>query len=319
LQKDSINQDIPPAIEGTGFPESELFNLGFAAHSATSYFLCIEHYDEYPPCAGYDPDDRTTAGWDPDDDIPAKVMQAFKLTQPDIIMMHDSHWFERHNDKFPLNKLYDRVLAFNSMAIEGIENGAQGIVFLTQSLKSSAAANDVKYRDEMIYFLDMVEVLGCSQDDEGSIRLTLVNWAELTCPEIARGSDSCNQAQHGFPDILPDDSHPFGDSGLWLTRSSLALVYEDIVMNFLPEEFHTQVSFTNLASAALLDVAPPDDDPPLEELLFSYYICPHRNFGEMKHKANKINPTPKESNEANDKRVSYSESDYLVTEYKRRF
>lgn len=317
--KDSINQDIPPAIEGTGFPESELFNLGFAAHSATSYFLCIEHYDEYPPCAGYDPDDRTTAGWDPDDDIPAKVMQAFKLTQPDIILMHDSHWFEKHNEKFPLDMFYDRVLAFNSMAIEGIENGAQGIVFLTQSLKSSSANNDAKYRDEMIYFLDMVDVLGCSQDDEGSIRLTLVNWAELTCPEIARGSDTCNQAQHGFPDILPDDSHPFGDSGLWLTRSALALVYEDIVMNFLPEEFHTQVSFTNLASAALLDLALPDDDPPLEELLFSYYICPHRNFGEMKQKADKIHPNSQDSNQANDKRVSYSESDYLVTEYKRRF
>jgi len=317
--KDSMNQDIPPAIEGTGFPESELFNLGFASHAAISYFLCIEHYDEYPTCAGYDPDDRTTAGPDPDDDVPAKVMQAFKLTQPDIILIHDTHWTEFGNRVFLLETLYDRVLAFNSMAIEGMENGAQGIVFLTQSLKSSSLNNHDIYRNEMIFFLDMVEILGCSQDDEGSIRLTLVNWAELTCPEIARGSKKCNQAQHGFPDILPDDSHPFGESGLWLTRLSLALAYEDIVMSFLPEEFHTQVPFTNFASAALLDLAPPDDDPPLEELLFSYYVCPHRNFEEIKDKANKINPKKSDSNQINDKRVSFSESDYLVTEYKRRF
>ena len=294
--------DLPPALEGTGYPGQVLYNLGIPAHPAISYFVCIDHYDEYPECAKYDADPMETEK--------DQVLSSFKLTRPDVVTIHDTHFVQKSDDIFKLPRLYDKALAFNAMAMDAMANGAQTIFYLTQSMKSESNDNLSRYNDEVTYFMQVVDALGCHEGDENSIRVSVINWAELTCPEIVEGSKTCAKEQHGFDDILPDDSHPFGDSGLWLTRESLAMVLEQVTQNFLPEEFHTQTPFENPASAALLDLAPPDDAPPLEELMFNYYFCTTTDYAALKEKSDAINPTLEPG--GGEVRTSYADSEFLI-------
>ena len=199
------------------------------------------------------------------------------------------------------------------MAEEAMANGAQTLFFLTQSLKHSAGNNRVRYETEINFFLQIIDVLGCQEGDENSIRVTLIDWAVLTCPDIAEGKDHCPKGQHGFDEILMDDSHPFGESGMWLTRTAFAIVLEEITKKFLPEELQTETPFENPASAALLDLAPPDDDPPLEDLIYHYYICPTKDHDAVRYEAEKINSSHKARGGAGPVRYSYSDSPFLVT------
>jgi len=178
-------------------------------------------------------------------------------------------------------------------------------------MKSSSINNHERYQNEVSYFMQIIDALGCHEGDENSMRVSVINWAELTCPEIVEGGNECAKEQHGFADILPDDSHPFGDSGLWLTRTTFGMVLEQISQNFLPEQFHTQTPFENPASSALLELAPRDEAPPLEELMFNYYICTTTDYAALKEKANSINPGSKP--EDGQLRMSYADSEFLIS------
>merc|ERR1712086_733128 len=141
-------------------------------------------------------------------------------------------------------------------------------------------------------FMKTIDTLACSKDDERSIRMTVVDWAYLICPGIV-GHDECVQEAHGFDQILPDESHPSGDSGLWLTKELLALIVADIAQHLLPDEEGSYSSFTealtNPISEQLLTLAPPDENPELRKLVAGYYLCPNTNEVELQEKFNDRN------------------------------
>jgi hypothetical protein len=153
------------------------------------------------------------------------------------------------------------------------------------------------YVREMNHVMKVVDALGCSEDDISSagLRLTVVDWARLVCPELGRirsiskfrEFSTCNEAVHGFEKILKDGVHPSGAPGTWLVRTLLAVVIEEITQqHLLPMKHHSARPMENPLSKHLLTLSPPDGDPDLKDLVSSHYLCPHSDLNKLEARFN---------------------------------
>ena len=250
----------------------KLSNLGYALHPAIAYFPCLSSEPAYqdPECHHFT------------SDIPQKVLSGFPITEPDAVVIHDTHWQRgaeappdchghEEEDPFTLPTLFHKVLAFNNMAKVAVDIGAQNVFYLT--LSSTKKRISQMYFDEMNDFLSTVDTLACSEKDDSGIRVTVIDFAKLICPEIGM-AHRCKRQAHGFKNILPDGIHPSGESGLWLTRTLLAIIIDEMTQHHLQnkQDFSTM---GNPISKKLLTLAPLDGNPALTDIVSSYYLCPY--------------------------------------------
>merc|ERR1712032_82038 len=161
----------------------------------------------------------------------------------------------------------------------GQKVGVKSLFFLTSlpNLDNDSSDNVFIERD----VLAELSLLACSKDDPSALRFIVIDYANFVCPELEKGIQ-CQQKQHGFEKILPDGIHPFGDSGLWLTRELLALVVAAIAKYNAPKDITTystwDEAFENPISKQLLQLAPPDGNPFLKDIVSTYYVCPYRDL-----------------------------------------
>ena len=136
-----------------------------------------------------------------------------------------------------LSTYYEKRLAFNSMLQEAANNDIKSIIFLTMSASHNSDSMSGHYFKEMEIVMNIVDLLACSLNDASSVRVSVVDWARLTCPTIGNTEEDC-PIVHGFEEVtLSDGMHPSGDSGLWLTRTILSVIMEDISQHNLPNAF----------------------------------------------------------------------------------
>merc|ERR1712232_1382602 len=188
------------------------------------------------------------------------------------------------------------MLSMNLMIDNAEKNGVDGIFYHTLSLSddSDSVANS-DYYVEMQRLMVVIDFLGCEKHDHKSVLFTVIDWALLVCPTVETGK--CPQKAHGFDAILPDGTHPKGESGDWLGYNALALIMAETSLRLLPsdkggDDFSTwDEALTNPFSEQLLALAPPDGDPELTELISSYYVCPdvthngqYHDFGPLAHR-----------------------------------
>jgi hypothetical protein len=140
--------------------------------------------------------------------------------------------------------------------------------------------------------MKVVDSLGCSENDISStgMRLTVVDWARLVCPEMGRIRSlpelrkfgTCDEAVHGFQKILIDGTHPSGAAGRWLVRNVLAAVIEEITQRHLPIKYRSASPMENPVSQHLLALSPPDGNPELKDLVSSHFLCPQSDMTALK-------------------------------------
>jgi hypothetical protein len=138
------------------------------------------------------------------------------------------------------------------------------------------------YKQEINYFMEMVDTLSCDTfDDSKGINVSVLDLAKLICPTVADPGKICKKYNvHGFDNILPDGRHPYGDSGLWLSREVLAVVLAHYgVENNYYSTFDEALK--NPLSEQLLTLAPPDGDPALKDLITTYRICPYEDLSQL--------------------------------------
>mmetsp|Transcript_15017 Transcript_15017/g.17470 ORF Transcript_15017/g.17470 Transcript_15017/m.17470 type:complete len:997 (+) Transcript_15017:158-3148(+) len=257
-------------------PNVKITNMAHSGSNSINFYVCnSEHpdYDYSEECNNFE------------SSIPREVLMAISLTKPDVLTFHDSYWgvsdVSNKNDQIALVTDFEKILAFNLMLEDATSNGVKDIIYLTLS------ANDHNkkilpedYWKEMHILMKTVETLRCSADSENSIGLTVVDWSYLTCPTLLASADSpqCPSEAHGFSNILPDGQHPEGKSGDWLSKTALALAMADVAMKLPAEDYGDystwEKALTNTISTQLLEMTPPDNNPPIEDLIHQFHICP---------------------------------------------
>eukprot|EP00957_Ditylum_brightwellii_P130700 9970713-Ditylum_brightwellii.AAC.1 len=141
-------------------------NMAIGGFSAIAYWVCkSSEASQYEYCT--DIKESTSH-------LKAKqVMSSIEMTKPDIVVIHDSHWSlhteterDYKRDVIPLGTSYERIMAFNSLIADAINNTVRDIYYLNQSpvLKFKSK---YKYMQEVDYFMQMVDTLTC-RDDNGS-------------------------------------------------------------------------------------------------------------------------------------------------------
>lgn len=281
--KDYIDIDMPQAItDDDPFPPLEMNSLAYSGKPAIAYFVCNSKDPkyQYDHCNGFQSNE------------PGHVMASIRVTKPDTVVVRDSHWAKESEpwnkdslqaDLMWLPTLFDKVLAFNIMLEEVIHARCDNLFKLTISVDKNTKHNNEMYSAEMDVFMRTIDTLACSKHDERSVRVTLFDWAKLTCPTIGNVDKHCPKV-HGFSNILPDGQHPSGDSGLWLTRVTLAIIMAQISQNSLPKEFGTFSSwdegFENPISKQLLELSPAEDVH-MKDLVTSYYLCPYADYSSL--------------------------------------
>ena len=128
--------------------------------------------------------------------------------------------------------------------------------------------------------INLLNFFGCSEDSKDRLEFTIVDWGYLTCPTMYK-TGKCPDSAHGFNPILPDGVHPstWEPSGKWLSDTVLMLVMNKIAM-MLPSKKRDHYfsswndAMENPISAQLLEITNVDDNPPLEDLVTSFSICP---------------------------------------------
>lgn len=277
--------------KSSDFPDLKISNLGHRSMTPIAYYAC-ESTDpkyQYQRCKELSQE-------------PTQTREVFKNIHPDIAMIHDQHWhtdYDENPDNFALKTAFDRMLSVNLMIDNAISNGVDGIFFYTVSISDdSDNIENEGYYEEMQNLMEVIDFLGCDKDDNNSILFSVVDWGRLVCPTVETGK--CPQKAHGFDEILPDGTHPSGESGEWLTYNALSLVMSETALRLLPnnkggKDFKSwDDAMTNPINKQVLALAPPDNNPPLEDLISSYYICPDiqkqggkHNFSPLEQKHSK--------------------------------
>lgn len=275
--KDYVNLDLPALNyhpTASQFPTMTLLNnAAVGGHAAIKYWICKSCYViRYSFCDGFHNERDGT--------IKSEVY-SLETTKTDVITIHDMHWALRTNE---LPTSFDRILAFNILVADAIVNGANSIYYLNQSPCVLGHGNDAyeMYKQEINYFMEMVDTLSCDTfDDSKGINVSVLDLAKLICPTVADPGKICKKYNvHGFDNILPDGSHPYGDSGLWLSREVLAVVLAHYgVENNYYSTFDEALK--NPLSEQLLTLAPPDGDPALKDLITTYRICPYEDLSQL--------------------------------------
>lgn len=279
--------------KSSDFPDLKITNLGHRSMTPVAYFAC-ESTDpkyQYQRCNELSKE-------------PVSTREAWENYKPDIAMLHDQHWhtdYDENKDNFALKTAFDRMLSVNLMVDNALRNGLEGIFFYTVSISDdSDNIENEGYYGELQALMEVVDFLGCDKDDDNSILFSIIDWGKLVCPTVETGK--CPQKAHGFDEILPDGTHPEGESGEWLSNNALALVMEETALRLLPnnkggKHFKTwDDAIANPISKQALILAPPDNKPPLEDLVSSYYICSDiqtkggkHDFGPLESKFSKMN------------------------------
>jgi hypothetical protein len=288
---DYIDIDMPLVVKDEDtFPALQLMSLAYSGKPAIAYFACLSEDPnyKYEHCDGIQSED------------PGHVMDSIRMTNPDTIVIHDGHWAHEDEawnkeslwpDLMWMATMFDKVFAFNMMLKEAAAVETKSMFFLTMSADHNSKTMSEKYNGEMSALLKTVDTLHCSPDDETSVRLSVVDWARLTCPTIGDETKKCPRVHH-FKEILPDGQHPSGDSGLWLTRQTLAITMGQISEHSLPEEFGTFESWEegmeNPISKQLLELSPSDGDDALQGLVTSYWVCPYMDYHQLEHDFKKL-------------------------------
>ena len=254
----------------------QISNLGKEGRPAISYYSCLSSEDTYqnPECQDLK-----------ENDAAQKVLSSFRATSPNAVVIHDTHWLRLSKEEsFALPTMFQKVLAFNNMANDAANNGADSIFYLTLS---PLGGKQEMYSIEMNDFLRTMDTLVCSNDDHSDgVRVSVVDWAKLTCPTIGN-AEKCNKQAHGFENILPDGTHPSGESGMWLTRTILAIIIEEITQHELLDKYDIS-PMGNPISTKLLTLAPPDGNPALADIVSSFYICPYSDSRKLEEHYNTL-------------------------------
>jgi len=283
--KDSISLDMPD-LDNDLFPALYLKNLATGGYPAISYFACLSTHPnyQYKQCKQFTKN------------TPSIVLDSFKSTKPNVVVVHDSHLANGEEisdepEKMGLKTRFEQIMAFNIMIDEAVKAKVEHMIFLTLSRVFGKTFD--AYYNEMDLVMKVVDVLACPKGDPSGMWLTVVDWAKFVCPTM--DSEECPKSVHGFDDILPDNIHPLGDSGLWLTREALAMSLAEISKYSLPDEFGSystwDESIANPISANLLKLAPPDGEPTFEDLVSTYYVCPYKNLEKLETDYKKATPS----------------------------
>ena len=274
-------------------PVFEVANVGHVGQPSIAYYACENDNPDF---------DFSVACGRGDEKVGAQVTQTFSITKPDSVVIHDSHWFFDDKDikgamgyQVPLYTDFDKTFAFNRMAKDALYNGAQSIVFLTMSASDENIGTDnpppAAAIIELNKLMKTIEVMSCSATDPDSIALVVFDWALLTCPTL-RTTGKCPDAAHGFDNILPDGLHPLDKAGEWLVSNFLQAMLADVSKMLdgkLSGDFSTWASAKlNPYTQHLAAENPPDDNPPLEDLIHNYIICPVTNDYYLKDQMDKL-------------------------------
>jgi hypothetical protein len=257
-------------------------NLAFGSNVAVAYFICSsqEKKDSYPFCN--------------DTSLVSKTVQhSFQDTKPIVVVLHDQHWssFDTSKSRY-LPSTSDKVVAFNLLLSNALQNHVKSVYYLTRSPNRNVLGRgvDVNYPIEMALLQKTMDALACqnsadrkTMDRMMPIRVSVIDWAKLICPNIENTDSICNRNVHGFQNILPDGLHPYGESGDWLALQSLAVLMMDYTMSM--NESNSMMSWEEAMEIPIIqylfEKAPPDDNPPLNELITVHYLCPYRNASQL--------------------------------------
>ena len=300
-----ISSDLFEIIATEEFDEQEIENmpdigtsiLGHTGQPAIGYYACSSDNPDF----NYD--DVCSLG---NEEIQDMVLESFSATKPDTVVIHDTHWWyndiidgSKFGHQVPLESDFDKVFAFNMMVKDAFINGAQSIVYMTFSAsdKESGAPTSA-YTVEMNKLMKTIDALSCEEGSPNSLVLAVFDWALLTCPTL-QTTGECPREAHGFDDILPDGTHPSGDSGDWLVANFLNAVVADlsymVLSRYLKYDglYETyasdwQSAKLNPYSQHLGDQYAPDDGPPLEGLLHNYVICPNMDDYSLQTEVSKL-------------------------------
>ena len=285
LWKDYIDQDLPKANISKSSFCPKLTNLGFSAHSALAHYICLS------PDESFHHENCSTPSF-----VSQTVLSSFQDTRPDAVVIHDQLWaFEYTHWKFGdesgekrigLSSTFEKILAFNLMLSDALQNRVGSIYYLTKSPHKGVlgVGLDPDYAVELNLFRKMTSILACPsrKSKSNGIQVVLVDWARLICPNIARIGTVCKRSVHGFRDILPDDVHPYGKSGEWLAKQVLNIVLADMVLLKSDQTSSWTEAMDNPVNKHLKQLAPPDNKPPLSNLIMRHTLCPHSNLLRLK-------------------------------------
>jgi hypothetical protein len=279
--KDSVNMDVPN-LDNDPFPSLAITNMADGGYPAIAYFACLSTHPKYR----YDQCHEFTI------DTPTVVLESFERTRPNVVVIHDGHHFRDDDQygeeaaKMGLATFFEKIMAFNIMMNEAKKSGVEHIFYFTLSRTEMNLTH--YYFREMNIIMQMVDILGCPKGDPSGIWMTVLDWAKLVCPDIEK--ERCVQNQHGFNMILPDRIHPSGDSGLWLSREALGLVVAEVARYSLPDKFGLFSSWgeaiENPITKKMLNLAPPDGDPSLKDIVSRYYLCPYKDLNALEEAYN---------------------------------
>jgi hypothetical protein len=257
-------------------------NYAYFTTAAIAYFVCFIN------------DERIEPYWFCDDFYstkPEKIMKSFNESKPTAVAIHDMHFALRtidDRDQVVLDTLFDKILAFNMMVLHGMENDVENFYYLNQSPKFWKKNFQESYAKELNVFMNVMDALACSDDGDKEVqmRVSVVDWARLICPLIYIVDFKCDKRVHGFKDIMPDGMHPFGDAGQFLSRQTLAAVMADIARYEKLKQSNTILSWEDAFNIPfnkhLLSLSPPDGEPPLDDLVYSYVVCPYKDVMKLK-------------------------------------
>ena len=118
---------------------------------------------------------------------------------------------------------------------------------------------------------------GDVKDHQLFFSMSLIDWPRLVCPTFPTAFQQfqigdtlemeCPIKAHGFPRILPDQIHPGGKAGKWLTAQVLSLVLAQV-------DKSRNLKGENPFIRYLRKTYPFDNDPvPLEQLIITRELC----------------------------------------------
>lgn len=266
LQTNTSDQDIV-------FPV-ELFNMAMGGQMSLGWFLCLSEQIKEETCFGREK-------------IRDIVLEAMSMTRPDIVVVHDQLWSSKRTYDLHLNTPYLKILAMRNMLETAKDTGVKNVIFMSISGTDFKASRDHRmeaaYLRELNNVLRAVEVMGCSEQDSGSILFTVFDWTRLVCPDLLE-SGFCSQSAHGFEKTLKDGVHPTGEAGRWLSEQALSAILAHIA-TLVPkgEGFASTTTDASPRQHPWLDqfvLSHGEDDTSaaslvdLSDFLTSYYLCP---------------------------------------------
>ena len=101
-----------------------------AGTMAINYFACLsEMYSEDDVCRFENFESKH----------PQLIVSSFEVTKPDVVVIHDAHWSSglpggKDLNPVELHRDFEKVLAFNMLMKNAMENGVESVFFLTTKL-----------------------------------------------------------------------------------------------------------------------------------------------------------------------------------------